>query len=255
MSEEIQDSQINATVEPSEGVVDQTTEVNSVTPAEVSEDTIQEEVTEPVENKVPVSEIVAERQKKRAAEERTKVLEQELEQLRQRTAPQQPQQKNPFEGLEDEDLVNVRSAKEYVDTNLAKIKQDVEMMRVANNAAVARMKYPDYDDVIKNMQNVVNVDQFNILMKGATPAESTYLFIKASPQYVNTLAKDTVKKTAQETIDKIKSHTNQVKTLSKSGSSTSKNESVFKSMSEDELSKVEAAVMMGNQKLVDQYFK
>lgn len=250
MAEEIQNSQTNATVEPSEGVVDQTTEVNSVSPAEASESVTQEQKQE---NRVPVSEIIAERDRRRAAEERAKIMEQEVNQLRQQVVPQQPKPKDPLEGLEEEDLVNVRSVREYIKNVESSTNQKINALRINQSVVAARMKYPDYDEIIQHGRNVISPSQLPLIEAADSPAETAYLFIKASPQYVQSLTQDTVKKTAKETVDTINRHTNKVKTLSNSGGTATKGANQFDNMSDEEFNKVQSAIKFRDKEVLKQY--
>lgn len=254
MSEEIQEDQTSVAVEPPEGVADQVSEVDSVTPAETSEGVSQEDQVKEPENRVPVSKIVAEREKKRAAEERAKILEQENVALRQQTVQPQPKPQDPMEGLTEEELVNVGQVKSYYEGREKALNQRIDQMRVSVSTQFARQNHKDFDEVIPMLNKVANPTQIGYIVNSDNPAETAYNFIKASPQYIDSLTKKTVDKTVQETVDTINQHSNRVKTLSNSGAGTAKNKPTFDNMSQEEFDKVVGGVLYNQKDIKNKYF-
>jgi hypothetical protein len=116
------------------------------------------------------------------------------------------------------------------------------------------MRYEDFDSVIQMLPKVANQAQIKYILASDSPAETGYMFIKASPEYIKTLTQDTVKKTAEETIEKINRNSSSVKTLSKSGAGNSKPESVFRNMSDEELDRLTSAIKLGGKDTVKKYF-
>ncbi len=225
--------------------------------AEVDESTITPEVPELTQetSKVEIGQLAAikaEREAKKAAEVRAQVLERELEQVRRQTYNQPQTPPDPFNGLDEEDLVNVKSVKNYLKTVEERSSNDYNVLKGNISAMIARQSHPDFDDVVKMLPNVATPMQMGIIFArdNPNPAETAYNFVKASPQYLQNLTKETVQKTAQQTIDTINQHTKKVKTLSNSGSGTSKIEKKF---SQAEINEIDAAVSMGNTSVLKRF--
>jgi hypothetical protein len=225
-----------------------------VTEEETPESTITPEATASKEETGQIAAIKAEREKRQAYEKRAEILEQENAQLKRQSAQQQPRQTDPFEGLTDEDIVNVKSVKDYVKTVRDEVKSTIDTFRINQSTRVAKQNHSDFEAVIQELPKVANQAQIGFILSSDDPAETAYMFIKGSPQYVDSLTKDTVTKTAQKTIDTINRHSTKVKTLSNSGAGTTKASSRFTSMSDEEFRKVEAAVLGGNERVIKEYF-
>jgi hypothetical protein len=200
-----------------------------------------------------IAAIQAERERRQAVEARNKILEQELAQVKTRIPQNQPE--DPFKGLKEEDLVDVQSVKGYVNRIKEDFTQRFDTFRINQSVKAARQSHKDYDEVVKILPQVANQTQLGYISASDDPAEMAYMFVKASPQYIQSLTQDTVTRTAQQTIDKINQHSKQVKTLSNSGGGQQKAESVIKNLSDSEMDKLEMAVRMGDENVIKKYFK
>lgn len=198
--------------------------------------------------------IKAERDKRQAAETRSAILEQELNSYKQRTVQPQSKPPDPFEGLEDVDLVNVKAVKDFYGERERQLNSKIDAMRVSVSTQFARQKYSDFDQVIPMLGKVANQTQMGYILSSDNPADVAYNFIKASPQYQESLTKQTVDKTVKETVDIINQHSNRVKTLSNSGAGSSKSKPVFESMPDKDFNKVVDAVLQGQTDVLKQYF-
>jgi predicted SnoaL-like aldol condensation-catalyzing enzyme len=198
-----------------------------------------------------IAAIKAEREKRQAMEKRAEILEQEVTQLRQQSAQQHPRQTDPFEGLTDEDIVNVKSVKDYVKSVKDEVKSSIDTFRINQSTRIAKQNHSDFEDVIKELPKVANQTQIGFILSSDDPAETAYMFIKGSPQYVDALTKDTVTKTAQQTIDTINQHSKKVKTLSNSGAGTAK--PAKRIYTSEEINQIDAAISMGNTEVLKKF--
>jgi hypothetical protein len=226
-----------------------TGQVDSASPAEGSEEPIQE--TEEVAGLR--SGIQAERSKRQQMEAQNQILNQELQQLRNQI-PQQ-QKSDPFEDLADDDIVQVGSVKQYMKALRDEFSGEFQRQRIETSTRIAKSKYEDYEATVNKLTQVANEKQIKIILASDDPAELAYNFVKGSPEYINTVTSQAKQKAGQQVIDSVNQHLKSPKTLSKVGGGKRDPNTMFQGMSDEEFNKVQSAVMMNNTKEVEKYFK
>lgn len=238
---------IEETEEETKEVSQETGVEQSVSPADGSEEPIQESA----DDAGKLAAIKAERDRRQQAETRNQILEQENQQLRQQT-PQQ--QKDPFAGLEDDDVVYVGTVKEYTQGVESRLNATMQQQKIAFSTMMAKQRYEDYDEIIKKLPQMANETQLGIIFASADPAEVAYNFVKGSPDNVNMLTQKAKQEATQQTIDSVNQHLKKPKTLSKVGGGKHDPASKMKNLTDTEINELESAVLMGNQKIIDKYF-
>ena len=247
VTEETQQEVATPSTEPAEAGE---TGVDAGSPPETSEGVSQE----PNEEVTGLREATkAERERRQAAETRNQILEQELSGYRQQRQQQQPKSSDPFEGMDEEELVDVKSVRRYIDGINENFNNQMTATKVNVSTMMARQKYSDFDEVIPLLPKIANQDQLKYIAASDNPADIAYNFVKASPQYIETLTKQTVQKTAKDTVDTINRHTQSVKTLSNSGAGAAKVKTDFDNMSDEEFNKVFNANVYGDETVLKNY--
>ncbi len=155
----------------------------------------------------------------------------------------QPERREAPIELDPDEPVTGRMIQEILSRRDRSMNDSARNDRIRILEAVARTKYPDYDEAIDMFHQITATrpDLKNAILNGESPAEDAYLLGKSHPSFIAKLQK----KAAVSTVKKVVSNSKKVSTLAEgsvSKSSKTKGSPDFENMSSEEFQKYVASI-------------
>lgn len=144
--------------------------------AQPANDEVMEQAA-PEEEHVPLSALQAERKQRQELQQNMKMMQEHMELMK---ANQQPQkQPDPYDNLQDDDVLTVGEAKKFMSQIQKNYSQSVEELKM-------QQAYPDYAETVKKyLPDVIkeNPELRNDIENAQNPYKLAYFLAKKSDQY------------------------------------------------------------------------
>lgn len=203
---------------------------------------VEEEDSSPAEGEAQENLTEALRQE-REANSRLKNQVDFLTGIAMRQQQQQPERREDPIELDPDEPVTGRMIQEILSRRDRSMTDSARNDRIRTLEAVARTKYPDYDEAIDMFHQITAArpDLRSAILNGESPAEDAYLLGKSHPSFIAKMQK----KAAVSTVKKVVSNSKKVSTLAEgsvSKSSKTKGAPDYENMSSEEFQKHVASV-------------